>query len=63
MNPDEDLVIGCDTGCDEPRLDLQALVTGPGLIAREYPAITACRLTPDIDTGLEPARRLLLPIT
>jgi hypothetical protein len=63
MHPDEDLVIGCDTGCDEALLDLPALITDPGHIAREFPAVPACRLKPDIDTGLEPALGLLLPIT
>ena len=63
MHPEEDLVIAGDPGCDEPLFDLPAPVTGPGLVAREFPAVAACRLAPDIDTGLEPARRLLLPIT
>jgi hypothetical protein len=63
MHPDEDLVVTGDPGCDEPLFDLLALVTDPGLIAREFPAITAGRLAPDIDTGLEPARGLLLSIT
>jgi hypothetical protein len=63
MHPEEDLVIGCNTGGDEPLLDRPALVTDPGLITRAFPAVAACRLAPDIDTGLEPARRLLLPIT